>query len=293
MDHLSGRLFLAIIKPIYMLWVPVLIIACNGKPTEADKKGRELARTFDQVLYEEDVREWLPDGTLPEDSITFVNSYVRNWIKQNLLLRRAELNLDENQVAKMEVLIRNYRNDLLQYMYKRAFVSQKLDTLIGEEEIQSYYDINKDKFELQDDIAQFTYARFEKTSPSLDQARKWYASGKAEDKEAFKDHCFKYASSYFLNDSIWLDREALLKAIPVDVNMLRSKRSFETEDSLFIYFVNIVDFRAKESPSPYGYERGRIREILINKRKLQLLEKLEKDLYDEALRNNQFEIYTP
>ncbi len=44
---------------------------------------------------------------------------------------------------------------------------------------------------------------------------------------------------------------------------------------------------------PLSYIKPTIEQIILNKRKLELIKKLEKDITKDAIKNNDFEIYTP
>ena len=98
-------------------------------------------------------------------------------------------------------------------------------------------------------------------------------------------------SSFFMNDTIWLSRDDVLREVPVSQDKLRRKGFIEAKDSFYVYFVAVKGFSMRGSTSPLSYERDNIREIILNKRKIQLVEAMEQDLYKEAVKNNDFEIY--
>jgi len=56
------------------------------------------------------------------------------------------------------------------------------------------------------------------------------------------------------------------------------------------YFVDILELRPKDSVSPLPLVEEDIRSILINQRKLQLMERMREDLYREAQANNNVEV---
>jgi hypothetical protein len=65
-----------------------------------------------------------------------------------------------------------------------------------------------------------------------------------------------------------------------------SKSYIETKDSLYQYLVFFLDKIAPEGTAPYEYYNSRIKEIILSKRKQQLIADLEKNLVQEALENN-------
>jgi hypothetical protein len=72
---------------------------------------------------------------------------------------------------------------------------------------------------------------------------------------------------------------------------LQNNRTIEIADSTNITFVCIKDYKIKDSLSPLSFEMDNIRNLIINKRKLQLIQDMEKAAYQKALKENDFEIY--
>ena len=54
-------------------------------------------------------------------------------------------------------------------------------------------------------------------------------------------------------------------------------------------FVEDVKLRGEQAPLEYSLPT--VKQILLNKRKLELIKKLEKDITQDAVKNDQFEIY--
>ena len=55
--------------------------------------------------------------------------------------------------------------------------------------------------------------------------------------------------------------------------------------------MQIEDVLERNSPAPLDYIKPTIDQIVINKRKLELIKELEKDITKDAIKNKQFEIY--
>ena len=55
--------------------------------------------------------------------------------------------------------------------------------------------------------------------------------------------------------------------------------------------MQIKDVLLRNEMAPLPYVRPTINQIVINKRKLELIKKLEKDITKDAIKNKQFEIY--
>ena len=68
-------------------------------------------------------------------------------------------------------------------------------------------------------------------------------------------------------------------------------RYFETEDSMFHYFINIQDYKLKKELAPLSFVSANIRKIIITKRKIQFIKSVEESIYRDAESKNKFKIY--
>ena len=62
----------------------------------------------------------------------------------------------------------------------------------------------------------------------------------------------------------------------------------DKDDTYLIKVSNVID---KNQISPFEYIKPTLKEVLLNKRKLELIKKFEKDITDDAIKNNDYEIY--
>ena len=75
--------------------------------------------------------------------------------------------------------------------------------------------------------------------------------------------------------------------------MLKKSNFAQLQDSLGVYLVKIEDLLKRNDIAPLSHIKPTIQQIILNKRKLELIKKLEKDITKDAIKNNDFEIYTP
>ena len=102
--------------------------------------------------------------------------------------------------------------------------------------------------------------------------------------------------SYSLNDTICIKASQVVTKIsaitPENKNQLLKKSNFvQLKDSLGVYLMQINDVLLRNDTAPLEYVRPTIDQIVINKRKLELIRELEKDITKDAIKNKQFEIY--
>jgi hypothetical protein len=275
-----------------LLFLLIFASSCTGFFKK--KSERVLARVHDEYLYESDLKGIVAPGTLAGDSLTITKSFIDSWIRQRLILVQAEKNLTAAQMDFARQL-EDYKASLTIYAYENELVRQKLDTVITDDEIGEYYEANQQNFQLKDNIVRMQYVRLPLKSPQGKQFRKLLNSDDPGDKSRLADLCEKYAADYFLDNENWLLFNDVLKQIPLKTynqeEFLKNHHDAEYQDSMYLYLVHFNDFKIKESISPLNFEKQRIRDILLNKRKIDLIGKMQDDLYTKAQKNNDFEVY--
>jgi hypothetical protein len=271
-----------------------MIFSCNTA-SEKDTNRIAIAKADNEYLYMDDIKDLVPQGTPAKDSTDLIRKYIDNWIRESLVKQKAESNLTDEQ-KDVEKQLRDYRNSLITYTYEKELVKQKLDTIVADSEIEEYYNNNQSDFELKDNIIKVVYVKVDKKAPGIEKLKKWYKSDNLKDREQLASYCHQFASNFYLDDSSWLLFDDLLKEIPIQTYnkelFLQNNRFVEVSDSLNDYFVNIKGFKIRNSLSPLGFEKENIKNIILNKRKLQLITKMKEDVYNDAANNKKIEIYS-
>ncbi len=264
--------------------------ACSAKH---DDNKQTLARVYDEYLYLSDIQGVMPQNVSGKDSADIASEYVNNWINQQLILVQAEKNLSDEE-KDFSRQLEEYKNSLTVFKYESKLISQRLDTIVSDEEIARYYELHKDNFVLKENIVKVIYVKIPK-GVSAATVRNLIRSGSPQDMKKLQDFCHKYAVNYYLDDQNWLLFNDILKEIPISTynqeEYLKNNRFIEIQDSAFTYLMNIKGFMIKEGVSPLSFEQSNIRDMIINKRKLALIENMRKDIYDNALRKKDFEVF--
>jgi len=276
---------------LIFLLLPILFSCSLFEEELADNS---IARVEDKYLLKSDIIGIVPVNTSKEDSTLLINNYIQGWIKDNLILNKAELNLKESQ-KDVQKQLEDYRRSLIVYSYEKELIEQRLDTNVTNETIKEFYDNSSQNFDLKDDIIKVRYLKVNKKAPQVKKIRKIYKSTKASDVEKLKELAHQYAETFHLADEQWILFDELKKEVPINVaqtkGYLNNIKNIEVEDSLSYYFVHIKDYKLKNDVSPLSFEMHNIKNIIINKRKLSLMNKIRNDLYQEAFMSKDIEIY--
>ncbi len=265
----------------------------EGKSVDVDKKA--IARVGDQYLYQDDLEGIGYEGIDKEDSAQRARSFINSWVRKQLLIKEAATKIEFDE-AEIERKILDYKFSLMGYEYQLHYITQNLDKNVSEEEIQTYYEENIDNFVLKQNIIRSKFIQVPKEAPRLNRLRSLLYSTKESDREELNSYCLSFATTYELNDSIWMTfdevvRNSPLAEIPNKLQFLRNRKYSETEDEEFKYYLKIEEYRISDNVSPLEFVREDIVNIIINKRKVELAKGLEEKIYDEAKKNNGFEVY--
>lgn len=255
-----------------------------------------LARVGEKYLYLSYLADNIPQNISKTDSIQMMNSLVDNWVRQEVLLQHADFNLPDS-LKDFSRQLEIYKNNLIIYEFKKRWVEQRLDTTIEDEEYEEYYQNHLKDFQLKENIVQFAFIKIPIQSEMVEEAKKIFktVTDTTVNRGMVEEFCQGNAVDYFLDDMQWIPFTELLRRIPIEAYnqeiYLKNNRFIEIKDHPYWYFINLKDFKIKEDVSPLDFEKNRIRSIILNKRKLQLLKKLEDDIYSDATENQQIEIY--
>lgn len=277
-----------------VLFVLILFNGCG--PVADPDKGEVVAKVQGNYLYESDLTGVVSPGTGVQDSIQLVKSFIDNWVRKQLLIRQAEKNLTSSQMDFKKKL-EDYRNSLIIYTYETELIKQKLDTLVTEEEISEYYVVNKQNFELRYNIVKVAYVVLPSDFKKKELFRKLMRNPDTLLVDSLDARAGRFALSYFNDTESWVRFDDLVANIPLETYnqevFLRNNRFIEIDDAPFTYMIRFMDFRIKESESPMEIEHDNIKNIILNKRKQEMLRKMHDNLYEKALRDKAFEIYAP
>lgn len=274
--------------------IPILIIlsSCIGGANKSSENI--LARVYDDYLYESELKDIIPAKIKAKDSILIVQNYINNWIFQKIVLYKAQRNLTKEDMH-FEKQLEDYRNSLIIYTYETKLIMQNLDTVVTDADIESYYNENIGNFQLKDNIVKVYYARFNNEITELSKIRRFFNSNIPEYRDSVEVYIENLADLYYLDDETWILFDDVLKYVPINTYnqeaYLKNHRRIEINDGDHVYFVNFSDFKIKDGVSPLSFEKENIRQIIINKRKLNIIEKMREEVFQSALENNEFEIY--
>lgn len=264
-----------------------ILISCK---TEEDPNNPIIVSVYEKTLRKNDLIAMMPENYAKSDSAMLAEQIVNQWVTEKAVLTLAEKNLSEEQKdfsAKLE----DYRNSLLTYAYERELVNQKLDTLVSDREIEKFFNENIENFRLKNFIVKAWFIEVSADAPKRRRLISWFQSDESEDAEKLDEYCKKFAEFCFFEGEDWIYVDDLLKKVPLTIenwgNFLKETSYYEFEKDGKLYLLRIFDYSVRGVTAPLELESEKVKNLIINKRKVDLVKKMRNDAVQEAYSDNE------
>ena len=274
---------------VWMLPVSLILLSCNKREEVKYVSGKTpLVELDGNVLYQEDLLQVLPVDISEADSAQFANLYIENWLSELLLYQNAERNVRDDK--QIEELVENYRRSLIVHEYQQLLIEQKIEQDITMQEIETFYNDNKNLFVLEEPILKGLFIKLPLSAPNQNSIMKLYRLRDDESYDEIEKYCIRNAPYYEFFYDYWhsvSDIEILLPSMEVSLQDYLNKNDFlEIKDDEFLYLLNVSEYLPKGSVAPIEQVESRIKRLLINNKAVSYIQKIKKDLYNSAIENN-------
>lgn len=254
-----------------------------------------IASVGDQKLYQSELSFIKSESKSGEDSANIAGRYVQSWVRKQLLIKEAgkSMAFDEAEINRK---LLEYKYALMVYEFEKKYVEENLNSEVNQQEIENYYQINKANFSLKEIIVKVNFVKIEKESSQNKQLERMLRSQNQKDQDTFKEMVINSGANYFLEDSTWIKLDDIIINTPLanhpnKVELVRNNKHVITDDDLYRYYFRILEYKLQEQVPPLEFVRDEITKILINKRRIELVDQLQKEVYNRALEKNEFKLY--
>lgn len=278
--YYSNKLFIILIFQL------IFLFSCKTDNTSVlNYDNNAIAEVGNKKLYMNEIESILSAKMTKEDSFLMIKEYIDNWVQKQIMLLNAEkYNISSN--AELNKRIEDYKEDLILFEYQKKLLDEKLDTLITLKESLEYYKTNTENFELKQNITKFVFIKVLKTDEKKYNLWSKFLKSKPEELSKMAIFAIRNGGNAYIEYDKWVSFDDIIKAVPINTynqeNFLNNNRKFKTENENFVWFINIIDFKVKDEISPFEFVRDKINEIILNKRKTALLNKIEQDMIEQA-----------
>lgn len=276
--------------------ITIWITACN-KPTTTEQTNLDtklLAKVEGQTLLLADIADLLPANISHTDSLQRMERYAQSWVLRQLLIKSAAKEATAKN-ADIDKRVEDYKNTLILQAYEQQYVSEKLDTNISEADIEKFYQANATNFVLRYPLVKAVWIVLPTDAPKKDKITAWLKSSSATDRQELRSYCIRFAEQSIFQDSVWVAFDELVAGTPFSEvanknEFVRSNSLSQKQDDSFIYVLKIADYKISGQTAPLAYIANQVKGIILNQRKTELLKALSDDVYQQAKKDNAFEI---
>lgn len=274
---------------IFILLFSFITIGCNNLSN--NNSNNLVARAGENFLYENDLPKFLSE----DDSIKKFMNFVESWAKEKVLYDLSLVNLSQSKKSEIDELVNNYKVDLYINSYKDLIVNTRIDSLVSTSVIDSFYNLNSNNFKLNENLLKFRYVKVPNDNINLTRIKRYIVRVNDDDRLFLDSLNFQFADLK-LNDSIWYTERDVITSIEFinrqnKSNYLIKNKLFTIEDSQYVNFFIVKDILKSGNIPPISYLYERIKSAIINQRKLQLLQSLNKEILNDALKSRKYEIF--
>ncbi|WP_317130664.1 peptidylprolyl isomerase [Echinicola soli] len=255
-----------------------------------------VASVDDIYLRKSDLNFVTREATTASDSTDLANRYVQSWVKKHLMIKEASQKVSVSK-AELDKKLLDYKYALIVYEYEKAYIEKNLNKAVTEEEIKAYYEENIHNFTLKEIIVRANFIKMDKSLSQNEQADQLLTQTSESAKQELRELAIKSAANYYLEDSTWVKFDEIITNTPLAENqnkvqlLTRGKSLIKVEDDQYKYYFKVLEYKLQDQVPPVEFVRDEISKIIVNKRKVNLAERLQNEVYSRAKGNNEFKIY--
>jgi hypothetical protein len=260
----------------------------NADSSKADDKL--LAKVYNKSLFLSALDGVVPEGVSKEDSALMVAAYVQRWAHEQLLMYEAERNIPKD--LDIDELVRSYRASLVRFNFEEQLIAEKLDSTVTEAELLAFYENNKDQFQLESMILKCLLLKIPSNGSDADINKLWNSRNPA-DEAKLKALARQKAAMALLDHEKWYKLEEVAALLPkgtLTSDNMGSRREGTLKDGDYRYYYRVLDTAQGKSTAPFDYVKEQATQIILHKRKQDLLERWKEELYQKELKRENIQI---
>ena len=276
-------------KRSLFIFTALLLTSCSNI---SDNNSNDLiARAGENFLYQNQ----LPPFSSEEDSILRYLNYIETWAKEKILYDLSLTNLSQSKKNDLDLLVEKYKVDLYINSYKDLIVNSRIDSIVTDQEIESFYNMNIDNFKLNENLLKYRYLKVPSDNTNISRIRRYIQRLNESDRDFLDSLNFQFADLK-INDTVWFTEREVISSIEFinqknKSNYMRINRLYEFEDDQYTNYFIVKDLLKSGNIPPLSYLYDRIKSNIINQRKLNLIQNINKEILNDALKSSKYEVF--
>ena len=276
-------------KRSLFIFTTLLLTSCSNI---SDNNSNDLiARAGENFLYQNQ----LPSFSSEQDSILRYLNYIETWAKEKILYDLSLTNLSQSKKNDLDLLVEKYKVDLYINSYKDLIVNSRIDSIVTDQEIESFYNMNIDNFKLNENLLKYRYLKVPSDNINISRIRRYIQRLNESDRDFLDSLNFQFADLK-INDTMWFTEREVISSIEFlnqknKSNYMRINRLYEFEDDQYTNYFIVKDLLKSGNIPPLSYLYDRIKSNIINQRKLNLIQNINKEILNDALKSSKYEVF--
>ena len=267
--------------------------------------GRDVvASAYGEVLTWDSLASLVPDDLDLEDSAAFAERVLDRWMRERVMLAQARTQLQQER-SSLEQALEAYRRSLLINTYETRYVESRLDTEVGDEEIKTYYEGHPELFTLHDHAVRVLYLHLPDPKAAAEarganwskkdqrdwegevkRVNAWLAAADSTSIPELERWCIERGAMHHVDHEAWWSVSELLDEVPLSLyrveDQIQRTTPLSFSDQNRLYFVRFLDHGLKGKTAPLDVARDQITELVLQRRRQQLLDALRDTLFQQA-----------
>ena len=272
-------------KSLFLCFI-IVLASLNSGCNKINIKDKKVAKVYGKTLHDSEIEYKTWDSMDSADSITLKELFVEHWIRNQLLLHEAKISSEDKKT--IDKLLEKYKNSLVVDYYKEDIIDQQLDTAVSDLELKEYYDQVKSKFKLEEEVVNLKFIKLIADQKTINKIKQLWNSGNYK---GITDYISLSSQESALNNDFWLSKRDLIKIMPK--SLIQNMPKYEVQKNINgkEYFLKVTDSRHKNEIIPLPLVLDEIKDLIIKKRKTDLIDNFIMDLYKKETKNNNVIIY--
>jgi hypothetical protein len=274
------------------LCLSLFVAGCGGK--EAVNEKDLVASYKDKHLTMEMLKHYMPAEVSEKDSARLADAFVKQWLKEQAVMDEA-LSYDQGLAQEVEYKVRDYKAKLIMHTYQQRIIEESLDKNVSNKEVIAFYEANKDNFVSRETL--YNYFYIVTRNSSLNNAADWMRNGSTNDIQQLKEWAAENALESKL-DSTYVG-EAKIDIVSKGYygnlqktdpgKLIRWNGVIKGEKRFYLF--KMIDVVREGEPLAVSLCKDKILDLILNERKVSLIEKNEERILKNARTNNSIKEY--
>lgn len=267
-----------------LLSAGLLLASCGGGSEE------DVVVSFkDKQLTRKMLAHYIPQGVKGEDSVRFAKLAIEKWTKDQSVMSYA-LELDPDLADRIAYKVEDYRAELIKHEFHTRLIEDSLKAAINDAEIDAYYDKNKQHFRGKEDM--YCYFYVVTANDDVGDAADWIRSSNYSEILKLREWARQNAIDYKV-DSLYVGESTIdqvskgyygeLKNASIG-KLIRWNGVIQGERRRYLF--KMIDFIENGAPLPLNLCKDKIRGLIMNERKVALIDRNDNRILDNARANN-------